>query len=86
MAKQSAHRGRRKGGGEPAKASNGLNDKGGQVNRELSKVTLYVRPDQIIAIEAIQLSERKRTGQRRDKSALVQEALDLLVRKYKIQP
>jgi hypothetical protein len=50
---------------------------------ELTKVTLYVRPDQIIGIEAIQLQERKRTGMRTDKSRLVQEALDLLINKYK---
>jgi hypothetical protein len=50
---------------------------------ELAKVTLYVRPDQVVAIEAIQLNERMRTGRRRDKSSLVQEALDLLINKYK---
>jgi hypothetical protein len=49
---------------------------------ELSKVTLYVRPDQVVGVESIQLAERKRTGQRPDKSALVQEALDLLISKY----
>jgi hypothetical protein len=49
---------------------------------ELAKVTLYVRPDQVVAIEAIQLDERKRTGRRPDKSGLVQEALDLLINKY----
>ena len=86
MAKQLTYKGKRTGVGGPTGASNGLNDKGGQVNRELSKVTIYLRPDQIIAIETIQLSERRRTGQRPDKSSLVQEALDLLVKKYKIQP
>ena len=86
MAKQSTHKGKRVGAAKSARASNGSNDKGGHAVRELSKVTLYVRPDQIIAIEAIQLSERRRTGQRRDKSSLVQEALDLLVKKYKVQP
>ena len=50
---------------------------------ELSKVTLYVRPEQVVGVESIQLAERKRTGQRPDKSALVQEALDLLISKYK---
>jgi hypothetical protein len=49
---------------------------------ELSKVTLYVRADQVVGVESIQLAERKRTGQRPDKSALVQEALDLLISKY----
>jgi hypothetical protein len=36
-----------------------------------------------MGIEAIQLAERKRTGQRTDKSVLVQEALDLLISKYR---
>ena len=53
------------------------------LDKESVKVTLYVRPDQIIGIETIQLQERKRTGIRPDKSALVQEALDLLISKYK---
>jgi hypothetical protein len=48
----------------------------------LAKVTLYIRPDQVVAIEDIQLAERKSTGRRPDKSALVQEALDLLIAKY----
>lgn len=52
-------------------------------SKELAKVTLYLRPDQVIAIESIQLQERKRTGSRRDKSVLVQEAIDLLIAKYK---
>ncbi len=48
----------------------------------LAKVTLYIRPDQVVAIEDIQLAQRKETGKRPDKSALVQEALDLLISKY----
>ena len=54
-----------------------------QTSTELTKVTLYVRPDQVVGVESIQLSERKRTGQRPDKSSLVQEALDLLINKYR---
>lgn len=54
-------------------------------DKQLAKVTLYVRPDQVLAIEAIQLEERRRTGSRPDKSALVQEALDLLMKKYGIE-
>ena len=50
---------------------------------ELSKVTLYVRPEQVVEVESIQLAERKRTGLRPDKSSLVQEALDLLINKYR---
>lgn len=48
----------------------------------LAKVTIYIRPEQVIAIEAIQLAERQRTGQKPDKSDLIQEALDLLSQKY----
>jgi hypothetical protein len=55
-----------------------------ETSKELAKVTLYVRPDQVIAIEEIQLRERKSTGIRPDKSALVQQALDLLIKKYRI--
>ena len=47
-----------------------------------AKVTLYVRPDQVMKLEEIQLAERRRTGTRPDKSDLVQEALDLLIQKY----
>lgn len=48
----------------------------------LSKVTVYIRPEQIIAVEAIQLAERRRSGKKPDKSGLMQEALDLLIEKY----
>jgi hypothetical protein len=49
----------------------------------LAKVTLYVRPEQVLAIEEIQVSERRRTGRKRDKSELIQEAIDLLIAQYK---
>jgi hypothetical protein len=49
---------------------------------KLEKVTLYVRPDQVMGIEEIQLQQRRKTGKRPDKSDLVQEALDLLIQKY----
>jgi hypothetical protein len=48
----------------------------------LTKVTLYIRSDQVTAIEEIQLAERKRSGKKPDKSDLIQEAIDLLVAKY----
>jgi hypothetical protein len=50
--------------------------------KKLEKVTLYVRPEQVMQLEEIQLQERRRTGKRPDKSDLVQEALDLLIQKY----
>ena len=46
------------------------------------KTTVYLRPDQVEAIEEIQLQQRKRTGKKPDKYALAQEAFDLLSRKY----
>ena len=48
----------------------------------LAKVTMYVRAEQIEAVEEIQFNERKRTGKKPDKSDLFQEALDLLIEKY----
>ncbi len=50
---------------------------------KLAKVTLYVRPDQVTGVEDIQLMLRKRTGKKPDKSDLIQEALDLLIEKYR---
>lgn len=46
------------------------------------KTTVYLRADQITAIEEIQLIERRRTGRKPDKYALAQEAFDLLIAKY----
>jgi len=45
-------------------------------------VTLYVRPDQVMSLEEIQLQQRRVTGKKPDKSDLVQEALDLLIQQY----
>ena len=50
--------------------------------QRLEKVTLYVRPDQVLGLEEIQLQQRRLTGRKPDKSDLVQEALDLLIQKY----
>jgi hypothetical protein len=49
---------------------------------KLVKATYYIRPEQVLALESIQLAERQQSGKRRDKSELVQEALDLLIFKY----
>ena len=46
-------------------------------------MTLALRHDQLLALEEIQLEQRRRTGRRMDKTALVREALDLLIQKYK---
>ncbi len=50
--------------------------------KTVEKVTLYIRPEQVIALEQIQLTQRQRTGKKPKKSELVQEALDLLIEKY----
>lgn len=50
--------------------------------KRLEKVTLYIRPEQVMGLEEIQLQQRRLTGRKPDKSALVQEALDLLIQKY----
>ena len=50
--------------------------------QELVKITLYVRPDQVAALEEIQLAIRKSTGQKAKKNDLVQEAFDLLIEKH----
>ena len=50
--------------------------------KAVEKVTLYIRPEQVVALEQIQLAERLRTGKKPKKSELVQEALDLLIEKY----
>jgi hypothetical protein len=47
-----------------------------------AKVTLYIRQDQIEAIEEIQLNERKRTGKKPDKQDLIQEAVDMLIKAH----
>lgn len=56
-----------------------------QAEKPLVKATYYIRPEQVIALESIQLEERQKTGKRKDKSELVQEALDLLFAKYHIK-
>lgn len=52
---------------------------------KLVKATYYIRPEQVIALERIQLAERQRSGKRRDKSELIQEAIDLLIAQYEGQ-
>jgi hypothetical protein len=56
-----------------------------QEDKPLVKATYYIRPEQVVALESIQLEERQRTGKRKDKSELVQEALDLLFAEYRVK-
>ena len=50
--------------------------------RALAKVTLYMRPMHAWALEAIQQREWVRTRRRPDKSALIQEAIEMLMERY----
>lgn len=80
----SARRARDKKGGLDAL----IRPTGGERKREekpLVKATYYIRPEQVVALETIQLEERQKTGKRKDKSELVQEALDLLIGKYQMK-
>lgn len=56
-----------------------------QTEKPLVKATYYIRPEQVVSLESIQLQERQKTGKRKDKSELVQEALDLLFAKYHVK-
>jgi hypothetical protein len=53
------------------------------ISDSLVKVTVYVRPDQVIAIDHIQLARRIHDGKRIHKYELWSEALDLLIKKHK---
>ena len=48
----------------------------------LVKATFYLAPDDIIALEELQLQIRKRTGRKANKSELMREAIALLVKEY----
>jgi hypothetical protein len=52
------------------------------VSESLLKVSYYIRPEQDDDLLNIQVAVRRQTGEKRDKSALVREALDLLAQKY----
>lgn len=68
---------------EPARATSETGTSPGVGSKPaLVKATIYIRPEQVFAIESIQLAQRQRTGQKPDKSDLLQEAVDLLIAKY----
>lgn len=48
----------------------------------LVKATFYLSPDDVIALEELQLAIRKRTGRKMNKSELMREAIALLVKEY----
>jgi len=48
----------------------------------LVKATFYLAPDDVIALEELQLAIRKRTGRKANKSELMREAIALLVKEY----
>jgi hypothetical protein len=48
----------------------------------LVKATFYLAPDDVIALEELQLQIRKRTGRKANKSELMREAIALLMKEY----
>ncbi len=46
---------------------------------QLVEVTTYIREDQALALEMIQIAEQQRGGVGRDQAVLFQEALDMLI-------
>lgn len=48
----------------------------------LVKATFYLAPDDVIALEELQLQIRKRHGRKANKSELMREAIALLVKEY----
>lgn len=48
----------------------------------LVKATFYLAPDDVIALEELQLRIRKREGRKANKSELMREAIALLVKEY----
>lgn len=48
----------------------------------LVKATFYLAPEDIIALEELQLKIRKREGRKANKSELMREAIALLVKEY----
>lgn len=53
---------------------------------KLAKATFYLRPEQILKLEEIRLEAMREGKARLDKSALVREAIDLLVSQYAGKP
>ena len=49
---------------------------------DLVKATFYLAPNDIIALEELQLSVRKREGRKANKSELIREAISLLIKSY----
>jgi hypothetical protein len=48
----------------------------------LVKATFYLAPEDIIALEELQLAVRKREGRKANKSELVRESIALLIKNY----
>jgi hypothetical protein len=52
---------------------------------EFLKVGYYIREDQDTLIEKIRIAVREKTGEKRDKSELIREAIDDLAAKYGVK-
>src|SRR3712207_2817764 len=76
---------------EPQDAQNEQADIAGQtaeqqasktVNQQLVKATFYLTTEHIATLEEVRLKIMRATGERKDKSALIREAIDLLSKQH----
>jgi len=51
-------------------------------SQNLVEITAYIREDQLLALEILQTAEQHRRGKYFDGSELIQEAIDLLIKKH----
>jgi hypothetical protein len=52
------------------------------VNQQLVKATFYLTTEHIATLEEVRLKIMRATGERKDKSALIREAIDLLAKQH----
>jgi hypothetical protein len=51
-------------------------------SEKLVEITAYIREDQLLALEILQTAEQQKRGEFYDGSKLIQEAIDLLIKKH----
>jgi len=64
------------------KAKTAPKPKAPEVDGALIKATYYIRDGQDDVLVDVQRAVKKQTGEKRDKSDLIREAIDLLAKKY----
>jgi hypothetical protein len=53
-------------------------------SQKLVQITAQIREDQLLALEILQTAEQQKRGEFYDASNLIQEAIDLLIKKHMI--